>query len=224
MTKFPAHLLKTVNQRREPEIIEVFPALETEQRQQGTRFFFPMHQKTTKAGIGKVMPDDITLHKWIGFPVSQQQLGSVPGQHIPLVVAKVNWGWFECGEQLEADSPSRQRSFRGKNYRYRSNAGPAMLSPKKRVESNHGKAHLWYHTREHRPLDPLSERELDVLREIARGSSNQGIADLLVISVETVKRHVSNILSKLGAANRTQAVALARRLGLLSDEAQYQHA
>jgi len=67
-------------------------------------------------------------------------------------------------------------------------------------------------------LDPLSERELEVLRELTQGASNQEIADRLVIKVDTVKRHVSNILGKLGVSNRTQAVAQARRLGLLSDE------
>ena len=46
-------------------------------------------------------------------------------------------------------------------------------------------------------LDPLSEREMEVLRHIARGDSNQEIADQLVISITTVKRHISNIYAKL---------------------------
>ena len=52
--------------------------------------------------------------------------------------------------------------------------------------------------------EPLTERELDVLREIARGKSNKEIADTLIISEKTVKTHVSNILSKLHLADRTQ--------------------
>ena len=67
-------------------------------------------------------------------------------------------------------------------------------------------------------LDPLSERELEVLHLIARGDSNQEIAQTLVLAIDTVKRHVSNIFSKLGVHTRVQAVARARSFGLLSDE------
>ena len=50
---------------------------------------------------------------------------------------------------------------------------------------------------------------------VAKGLSNQQIADRLVISIRTVKKHVENIHGKLGVQNRTQAVARARELGLL---------
>jgi LuxR family transcriptional regulator, maltose regulon positive regulatory protein len=63
-------------------------------------------------------------------------------------------------------------------------------------------------------VEPLSERELQVLGLLADGKSNQAIAEELVISLDTVKSHVSHVLDKLGAANRTQAVARARDLGL----------
>lgn len=65
-------------------------------------------------------------------------------------------------------------------------------------------------------LEPLTEREVEVLRLIARGKSNQEIADELVLSVATVYTHVSNILSKLHLASRTQAALFALREGLAS--------
>jgi LuxR family maltose regulon positive regulatory protein len=64
-------------------------------------------------------------------------------------------------------------------------------------------------------VEPLSARELEVLGYLAAGTSNQQIADELVVALATVKKHVSHVLDKLGAANRTQAVTRARELGLL---------
>jgi DNA-binding NarL/FixJ family response regulator len=63
--------------------------------------------------------------------------------------------------------------------------------------------------------DPLTERELEVLRLMAQGQMNKEIAAALVISERTVKFHVSAILSKLGAGNRTEAVTLAAQQGLI---------
>jgi len=63
--------------------------------------------------------------------------------------------------------------------------------------------------------EPLSDRELEVLRLLAAGMANKQIANELVVALETAKKHVSHILGKLGAANRTRAVARARELGLL---------
>jgi NarL family two-component system response regulator LiaR len=69
------------------------------------------------------------------------------------------------------------------------------------------------------PVDePLTEREVEVLIFVARGLSNQDIADRLVISERTVRTHVSNILSKLHLANRTQAALYALKEGLTSLE------
>jgi NarL family two-component system response regulator LiaR len=64
--------------------------------------------------------------------------------------------------------------------------------------------------------DPLTERELSVLRLVARGLTNQNIAEELSISETTVRFHISNILSKLHLANRTQAALYALQEGLSS--------
>ena len=62
--------------------------------------------------------------------------------------------------------------------------------------------------------EPLTEREVEVLRLVAQGLTNQEIADTLTIGVGTVRTHVSNILAKLHLANRTQAALYALREGL----------
>jgi LuxR family maltose regulon positive regulatory protein len=64
-------------------------------------------------------------------------------------------------------------------------------------------------------VEPLTARELEVLTLLAAGRPNQAIARELVVSVDTAKKHVSHVLGKLGAANRTEAVARARQLGLI---------
>jgi LuxR family maltose regulon positive regulatory protein len=66
--------------------------------------------------------------------------------------------------------------------------------------------------------EPLSERERQVLQLLAQGRSNQQIAQTLVIALDKVKRHVSQIFSKLGVTNRVQAVKQARELGLLDEQ------
>lgn len=64
--------------------------------------------------------------------------------------------------------------------------------------------------------EPLTDRERDILRHVARGLSNQDIADLLIISERTVRTHISHILDKLNLENRTQAALYALRHGLTS--------
>lgn len=64
--------------------------------------------------------------------------------------------------------------------------------------------------------EPLTERELTVLRLVARGASNPEIAEALFITVNTVKSHIKSILSKLHLENRTQVAAYAVRAGLVS--------
>jgi DNA-binding NarL/FixJ family response regulator len=64
-------------------------------------------------------------------------------------------------------------------------------------------------------VEPLTARELEVLQLPAAGVPNRAIAQQLVVTQETVKKHLSHLFDKLGAVNRTQAVAQARELGLL---------
>jgi DNA-binding NarL/FixJ family response regulator len=68
---------------------------------------------------------------------------------------------------------------------------------------------------EHAAADELSSREIDVLRLIATGNANKQIAAQLSISEETVKSHVANLLAKLGANDRTHAVTLALKRGII---------
>lgn len=65
-------------------------------------------------------------------------------------------------------------------------------------------------------LDALTSREYEVLQLLAHGAGNQHIADTLVISLHTAKKHVARILAKLGVENRTEAIIRARQRGLIS--------
>jgi DNA-binding NarL/FixJ family response regulator len=68
---------------------------------------------------------------------------------------------------------------------------------------------------EHMSDEPLTSREIEVLRQIAEGSRNRDIGEKLFITEETVKVHIKNIMGKLGANDRTQAVAIAIRRGII---------
>jgi LuxR family transcriptional regulator, maltose regulon positive regulatory protein len=83
--------------------------------------------------------------------------------------------------------------------------GDSSLSSSEPLQVGSAQEHL---------VEPLSERELEVLQLMAGGSSNQNIAEALTIAVSTAKKHVSNIIRKLGVDNRTQAVTKGRNLGL----------
>jgi DNA-binding NarL/FixJ family response regulator len=71
------------------------------------------------------------------------------------------------------------------------------------------------HLAEHISDEALTDREIDVLKHIAGGNRNRDIADLLFISEETVKVHIKHIMEKLGASDRTQAVAIGVRRGII---------
>lgn len=68
---------------------------------------------------------------------------------------------------------------------------------------------------EHMSDETLTEREVEVLREVAGGNKNRDIANRLFISEETVKVHIKHIMEKLGAADRTQAVTIGVRRGII---------
>jgi DNA-binding NarL/FixJ family response regulator len=71
------------------------------------------------------------------------------------------------------------------------------------------------HLAEHLSDEPLTEREIQVLGQIAGGNRNKDIAEKLFISEETVKVHIKHIMEKLGANDRTQAVAIGLRRGII---------
>ncbi|MGG4492190.1 response regulator [Metabacillus idriensis] len=90
--------------------------------------------------------------------------------------------------------------------------GESKLHPK---VTSHVMSHLMQRNqKDEKLLTPLTNRENDVLKEIAKGKSNKEIAASLYITEKTVKTHVSNILSKLSLADRTQAALYAVRNGL----------
>jgi len=71
------------------------------------------------------------------------------------------------------------------------------------------------HLAEHMSDEDLTPREVEVLQKVAGGNRNRDIADLLFISEETVKVHIKHIMDKLGAQDRTQAIAIAVRRGII---------
>ena len=90
-------------------------------------------------------------------------------------------------------------------------AGQVQLSPQ-------ASAHLLGAIRTPELPEPLTPREMDVLRLLAQGQSNKEIARALHLVEETVKSHIGHILAKLGVARRTQAVLAAMRLGIVSPQ------
>jgi NarL family two-component system response regulator LiaR len=99
---------------------------------------------------------------------------------------------------------------------HRAARGEATLHP--RIAARVIKTFRSLEPEESNPFTALTERELEVLKMIAKGCSNDKIAEQLVISVGTVKGHVSNILSKLHLVDRTQAAAYAWQAGIVHRE------
>jgi DNA-binding NarL/FixJ family response regulator len=97
-------------------------------------------------------------------------------------------------------------------------AGETVLNP--RVAARMVKEMRDRHGETINPFNELTERELEVLRQIASGRNNQEIAELLVISEKTVKSHITNILSKLHLSDRTQAAVFAWQSGIVRRDSQ----
>lgn len=98
----------------------------------------------------------------------------------------------------------------------RAHAGEAVLNPRvaaRMVKEMHGSREV-----EVNPFRELTDREMEVLRLIATGKSNQEIAEMLVLSEKTVKTHVTNLLSKLHLSDRTQAAVYAWQAGIIRRE------
>ncbi|MDP9438907.1 MAG: response regulator transcription factor [Actinomycetota bacterium] len=74
------------------------------------------------------------------------------------------------------------------------------------------------HAARRRPQEPLTPRELEVLKLVATGKTNRQIAEELFLSANTIKVHVQHLIAKLGVSDRTQAATLAVQMGLLSSE------
>jgi DNA-binding NarL/FixJ family response regulator len=86
----------------------------------------------------------------------------------------------------------------------------AVHAGKKRIP-----AEIVAHLAEHLGDEGLTPREVEVLRAVAGGNRNRDIAEQLFISEETVKVHVKHVMEKLGASDRTEAVAIAMRRGII---------
>ncbi len=128
---------------------------------------------------------------------------------IPLLAAVVD----------HAGAPDRIKRYAGRLLdAFRSGTAPetaAIAAPASPPIPDAPVDHGAHSSAEWPPVEPLTERELEILRLIADGCTNQEIAGRLVVTLHTVKKHSSNIFGKLGVSSRTQAVARARQLGCL---------
>jgi ATP/maltotriose-dependent transcriptional regulator MalT len=171
----------------------------------------------------------------VGRPVSQEMLEELAAANLFVVPLDEERRWYRYHslfaetlryrlEQEERDLLPTLHQRASQWYRQQGNAEEAaehaaLAQAWDQAAGNLESDVMAQRYRSPQPLvDPLTHREMEVLVWLAQGASNQDIAQELVISLDTAKRHVSNILSKLDAKNRTQAVARARSLGLLLDE------
>jgi DNA-binding NarL/FixJ family response regulator len=104
-----------------------------------------------------------------------------------------------------------------RGYLFKSMAPESMFQVVRKVHAGktHVPAEIAMHLAEHVSDEPQTRRELDVLEQLAGGNRNRDIAAKLFVAEGTVKIHVKNILQKLGASDRTHAVAIAVRRGII---------
>ncbi len=104
-----------------------------------------------------------------------------------------------------------------RSYVLKSMSPPDLLSVIRQVHAGkkHVPSEVAAQLAEHLGYDMLTERETDVLKHVAGGNRNRDIAQRLLIAEETVKVHMKHIMDKLGASDRTQAVAIAVRRGYI---------
>lgn len=150
------------------------------------------HGRDARAGLREA------LHGW-------EQIGHVPD---------AAWTHLSLSEQeaIHGDrSTAREHLVAGREIAERLQAVP-LLARADALTERYGLT-----SRERRTDDVLTDREVEVLRLVADGMTNGQIGTRLFMSPKTASVHVSHILAKLGAANRTEAAATARRQGLLAD-------
>ena len=166
----------------------------------------------------KLRPDvilmDLVMPKKDGVQAIQDILAQAPGTRILVltsfgsedkVIASINAG--AKGYLLKDSDP--EILVRAIHSVYR---GETSLDP---TAAKHLVDQLISPKKEETGLEQLTERELEVLKYIARGMSNQEIAEIMVISKATVHSHVNKVLSKLGLTSRTQAALFAIKKGLV---------
>jgi serine/threonine protein kinase/DNA-binding CsgD family transcriptional regulator len=217
--------------QRYPELDNAFweglRSLATNQVSGNLAFILAAHESPQQlaqhSGLGSPFFNIFGYSATLGPFTDDEARALITSSPIPFRAADVTWilkqseGWpirlqilcRECLLTLEAGEPSDD---------WRADALKQIANFDLRIAENFTSVKTQLATRNAQfatLVEPLSDRELEVLRLVAAGLSNQDIAKKLVIALSTVKTHINNIYSKLGAQNRTQAVARAREAGLL---------
>ena len=170
----------------------------------------------------------VALHDWAAAEAYVAQLQAVVGERVAarieltLLHALMDWGRARQAAALKLVEAALHLARAGGYIRIFLDLCPPLLPLLQAVQPSAQQAYVqrvlsFVPVRVPLPLhEPLSEREKEVLRWVEAGYTNQAIAAELVLSVGTVKRHLSNIYGKLAVGNRTEAVARARERGFLS--------